>query len=203
MNKKEYWEKIYQSKQPDELSWFDPNESVSIEYIKKINLPVTSRIFDNGGGDGFFANNLLKLGYDNITVLDISETAIKRAKKFIGENASQIKWIVDDITECESEGQFDLWHDRATFHFLTKDKEIKKYVSKISKCINPGGYLIIATFSEQGPKKCSGLDIQQYSEESMTELLKDSFEKIECKTVDHITPSNAVQNFLYCLFRKK
>jgi hypothetical protein len=121
----------------------------------------------------------------------------------LGEKVDQIKWIVADEAFCNPGEQFDLWHDRAAFHFLTDEKEITNYTLTLKNCIKPGGYLIMATFSECGPKKCSGLEVKRYSETLMTELLKDSFEKIKCLTVDHTTPSKTVQNFLFCGFRRK
>ncbi len=202
--RKEHWEKIYTTKQPTEVSWYEDEPKVSLDLVKQFNLPKSARIMDSGAGDSHFVDYLLNLGYENITVLDISEAALERAKKRLGpEQAKKIKWVVADEAECNPDEQYDLWHDRAAFHFLTDEKEISNYLNTITKCIKPGGYLILATFSEQGPKKCSGLDVKQYSESSMTELLKDSFEKINCFTVDHHTPFNTVQNFLYGSFKRK
>jgi len=200
--RKSHWEKIYSPKQSNEVSWFQEFPSTSIELIKELNFPKSAKIFDNGGGDSFLVDNLLKLGFENIAVQDISEAALEKAKKRLGKDADKIKWIVCDEANCNPPGQYDLWHDRAAFHFLTEEDEIKNYVNTISKCIKPGGYLIIATFSEQGPLKCSGLFIKQYSETSMTGLLKGSFEKEKCFTTDHHTPFNTTQNFLFCSFKR-
>jgi SAM-dependent methyltransferase len=201
--RKSHWEKIYSSKQQNEFSWYQEVPSTSIELIKELNLPRSAKIFDNGGGDSFFVDYLLKLGFENITVQDISEAALERAKKRLGNDANKIKWIVCDEANCNPTEQYDLWHDRAAFHFLTEEKEINNYVNTISKGIKPDGHLIIATFSEQGPLKCSGLFIKQYSERSMTKRLKDAFEKEKCFTTDHHTPFNTVQNFLFCSFKRK
>ena len=202
-DKKAYWEKIYQTKQAKEVSWFEDEPIISLDIIKQLNLPKSARIFDNGGGDSLLIDNLLKLGFQNITVQDISETALERAKERLGERAAKINWIIGSQASCHIDQKFDLWHDRATFHFLTEEKEIVNYINTIQKCIKPNGHLIIATFSEEGPDKCSGLAIKQYSETSMTYLFKNSFEKVKCFKTDHHTPFDTIQNFLFCLFKRK
>jgi trans-aconitate methyltransferase len=145
---------------------------------------------------------LLDLGYRDITVLDISESAIERVKQRLGNLADRVKWIIADAATFKPTDQYDLWHDRAAFHFLTLDHEIDHYIETLKKSIRPNGFLIIGTFSENGPKKCSGIEIKQYSESSMKELLKGTFEKIRCITIDHTTPSGNIQNFIFCSFRK-
>src|SRR6185503_1744260 len=154
--RKEHWEKIYNAKQPKEVSWYQDEPTTSLELIKQLNLPKSARIFDNGGGDSFLVDNLLKLGFEDITIQDISETALNRAKKRLGKDAEKIRWVVADEAHCNPNGQYDVWHDSAAFHFLTEENEIQHYLKTIEKCIKPGGHLIIATFSESGPKKCSG-----------------------------------------------
>lgn len=201
--RKSHWEKIYSTKQPNEVSWFQPTPVTSIEFIKELNLQLSAKIFDNGGGDSTFVDHLLKMGFENITVLDISSHALQRAKNRLGDASEKVKWVIADEAHCNPGEQYDAWHDRAAFHFLTDDGDVENYVATIQKCIKPGGYFIVGTFSEQGPKKCSGLDVQQYSETSITERLKASFEKVNCITVDHHTPFNTVQNFLFCSFRRK
>jgi len=163
-------------------------------------LAKTSEIIDIGGGDSKLVDYLLEEGYVNITVLDISAKSLDRAKKRLGNKADKINWIVSDITEFEPESNFDIWHDRATFHFLTTADQISKYLNTARKSVN--GYLTIGTFSENGPKKCSGLDIKQYSEESLTKELKNGFDKIRCIKEDHTTPFNTKQNFLFCSFKR-
>jgi len=202
-DKKAYWEKIYQTKQPDELSWHEDIPTTSLDLIKQLNLSPSAMIFDNGGGDSFLIDSLLKLGFNNITIQDISEVALDRVKKRLGADAARVRWVVADEAHCNPQGQYDLWHDRAAFHFLTEEDEIKNYINTISSCIKPGGHFIIGTFSDQGPKKCSGLDIRQYSETTMTKLLGNSFEKVKCFYTDHHTPFHTVQNFLFCTFRRK
>jgi len=202
-DRKSHWEKIYKTKPSSEVSWHEDTPITSLDFIKQLHLPKSAKIFDNGGGDSFLVDYLLKLGYENITVLDISEVALERTKQRLGKKANRIKWIVADEAYCNPNEKFDLWHDRAAFHFLTDEKEIANYLLTIKNCIKPGGFFIIGTFSEEGPKKCSGLDVKRYSESLITELLKDSFEKIKCLTVDHTTPFKTIQNFLFCGFKHK
>ena len=203
ISEKEHWEKIYENKQEEELSWFQPYPKTSMEFLELFNLPLTAKIIDIGGGSSHFADVLLERGYTNIWVLDISELAIASAKKRLGEKAIRINWVVEDITAFNPPVQFDFWHDRAAFHFLTSEEKINKYISIAEKAIKKDGYMVLGTFSENGPEKCSGLDIKQYSEASMSGRFGVSFERIKCIHEDHLTPSNLVQNFLFCSFRRK
>jgi SAM-dependent methyltransferase len=201
-DRKKHWEEIYQTKQLHEVSWFQPKPETSLEFIWQFELPSDAKIIDIGGGDSFLVDHLLDLGYQDITVLDISESAIDRAKQRLGDRANHVKWIVEDAATFKPDAQYDLWHDRAAFHFLTLDHEIDHYIEILKQGIRPNGFLIIGTFSENGPKKCSGIEIKQYSELSITALLNNSFEKLDCITVDHRTPSGNIQNFIFCSFRK-
>jgi len=200
---KNHWDTIYQTKAEKEVSWYQPNAAASMELIEAFNLPSDAAIIDIGGGDSHFAEALLDRGYTNIHVLDISDVALQRAKDRLGERASIIHWIVSDVTEFIPSIKFDCWHDRAAFHFLTTEDNINKYVSLVNNAVKKDGTLIIGTFSENGPLKCSGLEIKQYSEASMTERFKKSFEPIKCLYKDHHTPFNTIQNFLFCSFMKK
>lgn len=202
MDRKNHWEEIYKSKKLTEVSWFEPKPETSLYFVEHLNVPEDAKIIDIGGGDSFFVDNLLDLGYNDISVLDISEAALDRAKQRLGERASLVKWITADASTFQPDEKYDFWHDRAAFHFLTEEKEIANYIETIKKSIRPSGILVIGTFSEQGPQKCSGIEIRQYSETSMTERLNISFEKLECITVDHKTPFNTIQNFVFCSFRK-
>ncbi len=200
---KDHWENIYSLKAEDEVSWFQPYPKTSMEFVELFNLPLNANIIDIGGGDSHFVDALLNKGYQNIYVLDISAKAIERAKQRLGEKASKVHWIVSDVTEFEPPVQFDFWHDRAAFHFLTTEDKIYKYVSIAEDAIKPDGYLILGTFSVNGPTKCSGLEIKQYSEASMSARFEVAFDRIKCITEDHTTPFNTVQNFLFCSFQKK
>lgn len=200
--RKKHWEKIYRTKELKDVSWFQPTPETSLDFFKQFNVPTTAKVIDIGGGDSFLVDHLLDLGYQNITVLDISATAIDRAKQRLGEKANKVKWIVADAATFKPTEKYDFWHDRAAFHFLTDEQEISSYLETAEQHINPTGVLVIGTFSEQGPEKCSGLEIKQYSETSMTDRLKNLFEKIKCITVDHKTPFDTIQNFVFCSFRK-
>lgn len=201
-DRQKHWENIYQTKQLKEVSWFQSIPETSISFFKHFNVPKTAKIIDIGGGDSLLVDHLLDLGYQDITVLDISASAIERAKKRLGNNAEKIKWIVSDVVSFKPTEKYDFWHDRAAFHFLTNEKEISHYIKTAHENINPEGVMIIGAFSEQGPKKCSGLEIKQYSEASMAERVKNYFDKINCLMVDHKTPFDAIQNFVFCSFRK-
>lgn len=199
---KDHWENIYRTKEPAELSWTEEVPETSLAFIHSFQLPRTARIIDVGGGDSKLAECLLNEGFEHITVLDISENSIERSKIKLGRKAEKINWIVQDITSFRSDIQFDCWHDRAAFHFLTSTDEIIKYTSVARQYIRPKGYAVIGTFSENGPEKCSGLPVTQYSENALTQQLKKGFEKIKCITEDHTTPFLTTQNFLFCSFRR-
>ena len=201
-DRKKHWETIYQTKELKDVSWFQPTPETSLNFLKQFNIPITAKIIDIGGGDSFLVDNLLDLGYQDITVLDISAAALDKAKQRLGDRAGKVKWIVADAATFRPTEKYDFWHDRAAFHFLTQEQEIESYLDTVQKSIQPTGVLIIGTFSEQGPKKCSGIEIKQYSETTMTERLTKFFEKIRCITVDHKTPSDKIQNFIFCSFRK-
>jgi len=201
-DRKQHWEKIYAKKELREVSWFQSVPETSLAFLEKFQLPLTAKIIDIGGGDCLFVDHLLARGYQNITVLDISEAAIGRAKKRLGSLADKVHWIIADASHFQPEETYDFWHDRAAFHFLTEENEINNYLLTAQRSIHQNGILVIGTFSEQGPTKCSGIEIKQYSENSMTERLKQFFKKIQCIYVDHKTPMETIQNFIFCSFRK-
>lgn len=201
-DRKLHWETIYQTKQLTEVSWFQPTPETSLSFMEQLNIPKTAKIIDVGGGDSFLVDNLLELGYEDITVLDISEKALERAKLRLVEKASQVKWIVADAANFTATEKYDFWHDRAAFHFFTQEQDIQHYLETVQYSIQPLGYLVIGTFSEEGPKKCSGIEIKQYSETSMTKLFSAFFEKISCIKVEHKTPFDTVQHFIFCCFRR-
>lgn len=202
MDNKQHWEKVYHTKQFTDVSWYQSTPTISLGFLNEFNVAKDAAIIDVGGGDSFFAGHLLNLGYTDVTVLDISKAAINRAKSRLGEKAKLINWIESDITNFTTDRQFDFWHDRATFHFLTSEMEINKYLAIANNAISPTGKIVMGTFSETGPSTCSGLPIKQYSEPALTLLIKKWFEKIKCIHTDHITPFNTIQNFLFCSFKK-
>jgi trans-aconitate methyltransferase len=200
IDRKNHWETVYETKQPNEVSWTQENPKTSIDFIRETHLDKKAKIIDIGGGDSKLVDYLLEEGYENISVLDISAKALERAKKRLGKNAEKVTWIVSEITEFKPEITYDIWHDRATFHFLTTSEQIKTYVEIIEKWVND--FLIIGTFSENGPKKCSGLDIKQYSEIALENQFSNGFVKLKCINEDHTTPFETKQNFTFCAFKK-
>lgn len=202
MDKKKHWENIYQTKELTEVSWYQPVPQTSLDLLKQYNISLDANIIDVGGGDSFLVDHLLKLGFSNISVLDISEEAITRAKKRLGDNASKVNWIVNDITDFKPLTNYDFWHDRAAFHFLTEEKDIEKYLQVVKEGLSQNGILAIGTFSETGPTKCSGIAIKQYSEKSLKEQFNSDFEMINSFTADHKTPFETIQNFTFGIFKR-
>lgn len=200
---KQHWENVFATKQETEVSWFQPYPKTSVAFLKLFNLPLHASIIDVGGGDSHFADVLIDNGYKNIYVLDISANALERAKARLGDKATKVTWIVSDITDFNPTVKFDFWHDRAAFHFLTSEERISKYVSITETSINKNGYLVLGTFSETGPVKCSGLEIRQYSQTSMSHRFEHSFKCVKCIEEVHETPFSTTQNFLFCSFRRK
>ncbi len=201
-DRKKHWENIYQTKELKDVSWFHPTPETSLEFFKQFDVPTSAKVIDIGGGDSFLVDHLLDLGYQDISVLDISAAAIDKAKQRLGDKGKNVKWIIADAATFKPTEKYDFWHDRAAFHFLTDEQEISNYLETARLNIKATGVLVIGTFSEQGPKKCSGIEIKQYSETTMTDRLNKFFEKIKCITVDHKTPFNTIQNFIFCSFKK-
>jgi len=199
---RERWENIYQTKKPDEMSWYQDKPNTSLDLIIEMGLDKNAKIIDVGVGASKLVDNLLALGFRNITALDIASNALNIAKKRLGDKAKSVRWIVSDLREFETNDSYDLWHDRAVLHFLTEKEDISRYVEIVRKFLNPNGYLIVSTFSENGPKRCSGLDTNQYSEESMKRLFS-NLDHIKSFEEEHITPWGAKQMFIYSIFRKR
>lgn len=199
-NRAEHWQNIYANKQPNEVSWTQDVPKTSLDFINGFMLPKDAAIIDIGGGDSKLVDFLLEAGYTNLTVLDISQHALDRAKKRLGVNADRVKWIVSDITQFKPTEKYDVWHDRAVFHFLTTEDEVQQYISIAQQAVT--NFMVIGTFSESGPEKCSGLNIKQYNEAALSLILRQYFDKLKCFTEDHVTPFDTVQNFLFCSFRK-
>lgn len=197
----QHWEKVYQTKTPQQVSWTEEVPAQSLALIAELNLPKDAAIADIGGGDSQLVDYLLSQGYTNITVVDISAAALDRAKTRLGKAATQVQWVVSDVLAFEPTQSFALWHDRAAFHFLTNPADVQCYLQLLEKYV--AGHVIIAAFSTDGPDKCSGLPVQQYSEGSMCSLMKNRFHKLRCDTVTHITPAAARQEFVYCGFSKQ
>lgn len=200
--RKNHWENVFQTKDTTQVSWYQPKPETSLKLIEELKVEKNAPIIEIGSGDSFLADYLLLEGYENITLLDISETALEKIRKRLGNNDSGITFIADDVTNFKQKGVYHLWHDRAVFHFLSDKNDIRKYVSVASEKIVAGGYLIIGTFSISGPGMCSGLNVQRYGKESLTEIFSSAFKRVKCFDENHITPSGSVQNFIFCIFQK-
>ena len=200
--KKAHWEKVYETKGDYEVSWYQEVPKDSLELVASLNLDkVNSKIIDIGGGNSNFTAELLKLGYTDLTLLDISQKGLDRTKAKIGNK--RVDYITSDVLEFQPIKKFTLWHDRAAFHFITNKDEVQKYVELVCNSIEQGGYLILATFSTTGPLKCSGLEITQYSKEALNKLFEKDFEIIQSFETVHQTPFDTEQNFIYAVFKKR
>lgn len=198
-NIKQHWETVYETKTPDQVSWTQEKPKGSLKFIHDLGLDKDASIIDIGGGDSKLVDFLLADGYSDVTVLDISGKAIERAKNRLGMLADKVTWIESDINDFVPSRSYSIWHDRAAFHFLTSIEEQENYVTLVNSSVT--NFLVIGTFSENGPLKCSGLEIQQYSESSMVNQFK-GFQKINCENENHLTPFDTVQNFIFCSFKK-
>ena len=201
-NLKLHWEKIYDEKKEDEVSWFQKETNESIKMIQSAGID-NPKIIDVGSGRSKLLKNLIEIGYNHLTYLDISESALEKSKEFLGEESKKVRWISKDVLSFMTDEKFDIWHDRAVFHFLNEENLIRKYIEIVEKNISESGHLIIGTFSENGPLKCSGLEVRRYSEKVIEKLFNRSFKLIDSFYYDHVTPFNTTQNFLFSHFIKK
>ncbi len=199
MDTKTHWEKVYTTKAPDAVSWYRPHLETSLALIVRAVDARSASIIDIGGGESTLVDDLLARGYENITVLDVSQTAIDVTKKRLGLAAEQIHWLAADITEAELEpGAYDVWHDRAVFHFLTASEQRVAYVRNVAHAVRPGGHVIVSTFGPEGPTKCSGLDVVRYDAESLHDQFGVRFRLVESSKELHRTPFGTTQQFLFC-----
>lgn len=202
-DRKDHWENVYTKKSPLEVSWYQTHPAISLDLIASTGIDHSARIIDVGAGASVLVDKLLEAGYKDITVLDIASKAMDYAKERLGSRAQKVVWVVADITEFEPSQQYDLWHDRAVFHFLTDKTDRRKYVEALKKTLKPEGHLILSAFSLEGPPQCSGLSVERYDVEKMKKELGDEFEFITSKRESHVTPWQAEQEFIYCHFKKK
>ena len=202
MDAKKHWEKIYTTKAPDAVSWYRTHLETSLALIKRAAEARSASIIDVGGGESTLVDDLLLRGYKNITVLDISQAAIDFTKRRLGSAEEQVHWLVGDITKIELEPlAYDLWHDRAVFHFLTTREQRIAYIRQVARSVKPGGHIIVSTFGTEGPTKCSGLEVMRYDAESLHREFGARFRPIESSKEVHDAPSGTVQQFLYCYCR--
>lgn len=203
LDKKAHWDNVFATKQETEVSWFEQKPETSLNFFIENNISKEAKIIDIGGGDSYLIDSLLGLGYTNLFLLDISENAINRMKNRLGAKSEKVTFIVSDILDFQPTTTYDVWHDRASFHFLTSENEIATYKKLVSNAISENGFLFLGTFSENGPLKCSGLEITQYSEEKLERIFNTNFSKMNCFTVNHPTPFDTIQNFIFCTYKKK
>ena len=202
MSQRNHWDKIFEEKIDQQKSWFQSYPTTSIRFIEETNLSKDAPIIDVGGGDSLLVDALLEKGYTDLTVLDISGFAIANAQKRLGNKAQQVNWIVTNILDFQPVRNYACWHDRAVFHFVTDHQDIGRYTKLMANAIKKGGALVIGTFAEDGPEKCSNLPVQRYSQTALTDLLKPSFAKIRCINEAHQTPFNTLQSFTFCSFKR-
>lgn len=202
MDVKNHWEKVYATKAPESVSWYRAHLETSLALIERAAVAPSAGIIDIGGGESTFVDDLLLRGYKNLTVLDVSQTAIEVTKKRLGSAAEQVRWLVGEIEEIKLEPHsYDLWHDRAVFHFLTTADRRLAYVRQAARAVKPGGHVIVSTFGPEGPKKCSGLEVVRYDAESLHGEFGGRFRLVESSKELHQTPFGNMQQFLYCYCR--
>ena len=199
---KSHWEKVYQTKAPDAVSWYAPHLDTSLKLIQRATRDKSAAIIDVGGGEATLVDDLMAEGYERISVLDISQTAIDVARQRLGTAGDRVAWYCSDITSATlPEAYFDVWHDRAVFHFLTQEQDRINYVKQVMRSVKHGGHVIISTFGPEGPEKCSGLDVVRYDASGLHGEFGRSFQLIESSTEVHQTPFGTTQQFLYCFCR--
>jgi SAM-dependent methyltransferase len=200
---RDHWQRVYQTKAATEVSWYAPHLRESLRLIQEV-APRSARIVDVGAGASTLVDDLLDLGYRNITLLDVSDAALAVARDRLGERAALVKWIASDVTAAHfDENSFELWHDRAVFHFLTREIERQAYVQQVRRSVVPGGHVVMATFSLTGPEKCSGLDVMRYDTQTLSRELGSDFELTAHIETTHTTPAHKEQRFLVCRFKKR
>jgi 2-polyprenyl-3-methyl-5-hydroxy-6-metoxy-1,4-benzoquinol methylase len=199
MDTKSHWENVYRTKQPNEVSWYRPHLEISLQLIEDAASNRDAQIIDVGGGESTLVDDLLAREYRNVYVLDVSSTALQLARERLGASANQINWLCGDVTTFGfSRHQFDVWHDRAVFHFLTESRDRAAYVRQVARAVKPGGHVIVATFGPQGPTTCSGLDVVRYDANALHGEFGASFGLVKHFTELHQTPAGSIQQFIYC-----
>jgi SAM-dependent methyltransferase len=203
MNRQEHWNRIYQTKAPDDVSWFQTRPTLSLKFIANTGIARNDGVIDVGGGASTLVDGLLDAGFQQIAVLDISAAALEQSKRRLGERAAAVIWFEADMTKFRPAQTFALWHDRAVFHFLTDSEDRAKYVQTLKHVLTPGGHVIIATFAKDGPLRCSGLDIVRHDAAGIGAELGSEFRLVEQASETHITPWNSEQKFIYCRFARE
>ena len=200
MKRRTHWEKVYQTKSADEMSWYQSQPTLSLDLIEATGAGHHSAIIDIGGGASTLVDELLARGYDNLAVLDVAEPAFATTKERLGESAATVEWYVADITAFDPPHRWTVWHDRAVFHFLVEETDRAAYLAALERGVEPSGHAIIATFGPNGPPRCSGLPVHRYSPTELSAVLGVGWELVSGTSEEHETPSGAVQAFVYCHF---
>jgi SAM-dependent methyltransferase len=201
-SKDTHWEKVYQTKNFDSVSWYTSHLKSSLSIISELSTDINKSIIDIGGGESTLLDDLIIKGHTNLSVIDISPSAIKFLQNRLKAHLDKIGWHIGDITDYKfSDNQFDLWHDRAVFHFLTDVESRSKYKKLLYKAVKKDGYVVVATFGPDGPLKCSGLTVERYSAKKLDKELGVNFKLLGSKLEEHHTPFNTIQQFLYCWFQ--
>ncbi len=204
MSRKKHWEEVYASKDAERLGWYRPCLETSLAWIEELGLSANAPIIDVGGGVSALIGDLLDAGHQALTVVDISEAALSAAAGKLGAGGDGVTWLPGDITSIDLPvNRYDLWHDRAVFHFLTEPEQQRLYRENLLKALKPAGHLIMGTFAPEAPPRCSGLPVQRYDHESLTAVLGEAFDLVRHKTELHVTPGSVHQMYTYCLFRRK
>jgi SAM-dependent methyltransferase len=204
MQLKNHWEHVYETKSVDAVSWFQPHAEQSLRLIHQTELPKTASIIDVGGGASTLVDDLLDDGFRSVTLLDLSGAALTAAKARLGDKAASVTWLEADITQVAlPRNAYDIWHDRAVFHFLTDEHDRRAYVAAVLRAVKPGGYVIVATFAEDGPLECSGLPVVRYSPNALHAEFGAPFKLVKHEREAHHTPAGKVQGFIYCYCRKE
>jgi 2-polyprenyl-3-methyl-5-hydroxy-6-metoxy-1,4-benzoquinol methylase len=202
MDVRNHWDKVYATHAPDDVSWYRPHLDRSLALIEHACPNRSANLIDVGGGESSLVDDLLVRGYEHITVLDLSQIAIDATKRRLGATAEHVHWIIADLTEADLQSNgFDVWHDRAVFHFLTTPNKRVAYVQQVIRAVKPGGHVIVSTFGPQGPTKCSGLDVMRYDAESLHGKFGSHFRLVESVEEQHATPFGTTQQFVYCYCR--
>lgn len=200
--RRQHWERVYEDRSPEQVSWHQDSPDTSLALLEHTGVGPDAAILDLGGGASRFVDGLLERGYTDVTVFDISERALLHAQERVGDRAQDVAWIRGDVTHATLDHHYDVWHDRAVFHFLTDAEDRRRYRELLHRAVPPGGHVIVATFALDGPERCSGLPVVRYAPDALLDELGPGLDLVETWDEDHHTPAGKVQRFVFCRFRR-